>query len=54
MVHFVLNTLRQEPIAFDADFLGAWIAAVEFTAAYQNGRRPQGWIGTAVAAKVSA
>jgi Fe-S-cluster-containing dehydrogenase component/anaerobic selenocysteine-containing dehydrogenase len=29
-------------VSFDADFLGAWISPVEFTAAYQGGRRPQG------------
>ncbi len=27
-------------VAFDADFLGAWISPVEFTADYQKGRRP--------------
>jgi Fe-S-cluster-containing dehydrogenase component len=26
-------------VSFDADFLGAWISPVEFTAAYQRGRR---------------
>jgi Fe-S-cluster-containing dehydrogenase component/anaerobic selenocysteine-containing dehydrogenase len=29
-------------VAFEADFLGAWISPVEFTAAYQTGRRPHG------------
>jgi molybdopterin-containing oxidoreductase family iron-sulfur binding subunit len=29
-------------VGFDADFLGTWIAPVEFTAAYQKARRPQG------------
>ncbi len=29
-------------VSFDADFLGTWIAPVEFTAAYQAGRTPQG------------
>jgi molybdopterin-containing oxidoreductase family iron-sulfur binding subunit len=29
-------------VSFDADFLGTWISPVEFTAAYQKGRRPQG------------
>jgi molybdopterin-containing oxidoreductase family iron-sulfur binding subunit len=29
-------------VSFDADFLGTWISPVEFTAAYQAGRRPQG------------
>jgi len=27
---------------FDADFLGTWISPVEFTAAYQKGRQPDG------------
>jgi Fe-S-cluster-containing dehydrogenase component len=29
-------------VGFDADFLGTWLSPVEFTAAYQAGRRPQG------------
>jgi Fe-S-cluster-containing dehydrogenase component len=29
-------------VSFDVDFLGTWISPVEFTAAYQAGRRPQG------------
>jgi len=29
-------------VSLDADFLGAWLSPVEFTAAYQAGRRPQG------------
>ena len=29
-------------VSFDADFLGTWISPVEFTAAYQAGRRPKG------------
>jgi molybdopterin-containing oxidoreductase family iron-sulfur binding subunit len=29
-------------VSFDADFLGSWISPVEFTAAYQGGRRPSG------------
>ena len=29
-------------VGFDADFLGTWISPVEFTAAYQKGRRPVG------------
>jgi Fe-S-cluster-containing dehydrogenase component len=29
-------------VSFDADFLGTWIAPVEFTAGYQAGRTPQG------------
>jgi Fe-S-cluster-containing dehydrogenase component/anaerobic selenocysteine-containing dehydrogenase len=29
-------------VSFDADFLGTWISPVEFTSAYQAGRRPQG------------
>jgi molybdopterin-containing oxidoreductase family iron-sulfur binding subunit len=29
-------------VSFDADFLGTWVSPVEFTAAYQAGRRPQG------------
>jgi molybdopterin-containing oxidoreductase family iron-sulfur binding subunit len=29
-------------VGFDADFLGTWISPVEFTAAYQAGRRPEG------------
>jgi molybdopterin-containing oxidoreductase family iron-sulfur binding subunit len=29
-------------VSFEADFLGTWISPVEFTAAYQAGRRPQG------------
>jgi molybdopterin-containing oxidoreductase family iron-sulfur binding subunit len=29
-------------VSIDADFLGTWISPVEFTAAYQAGRRPQG------------
>jgi molybdopterin-containing oxidoreductase family iron-sulfur binding subunit len=29
-------------VSFDADFLGTWLSPVEFTAAYQAGRRPLG------------
>ncbi len=29
-------------VGLDADFLGTWLSPVEFTAAYQAGRRPQG------------
>ncbi len=29
-------------VSFDADFLGTWLSPVEFTAAYQASRRPQG------------
>jgi molybdopterin-containing oxidoreductase family iron-sulfur binding subunit len=29
-------------VSFDADFLGTWLSPVEFTAAYQAGRRPRG------------
>jgi molybdopterin-containing oxidoreductase family iron-sulfur binding subunit len=29
-------------VSFDADFLGTWISPVEFTVAYQAGRRPRG------------
>jgi molybdopterin-containing oxidoreductase family iron-sulfur binding subunit len=29
-------------VSFDADFLGTWLSPVEFTAAYQAGRRPHG------------
>jgi molybdopterin-containing oxidoreductase family iron-sulfur binding subunit len=29
-------------VSFEADFLGTWVSPVEFTAAYQGGRRPRG------------
>jgi molybdopterin-containing oxidoreductase family iron-sulfur binding subunit len=39
--HFRLDK-AEVIISFDADFLGTWISPVEFTAAYQAGRRLEG------------
>jgi molybdopterin-containing oxidoreductase family iron-sulfur binding subunit len=39
--HYHLDKARVL-VAFDADFLGGWMSPVEFTAAYQSGRRPGG------------